>query len=68
MVEILPFEIFQNVFFSCIKAFLLVLGTCPMALQDLAIVFLAVGWDACLDILLCVTDLQSSHSVDVVGS
>ena len=39
MVEILPFEIFQNVFFSCIKAFLLVLGTCPMAEQDLAIVF-----------------------------
>ena len=39
MVEILPFEIFQNVLFSCIKAFLLVLGTCPIPQQDLAIVF-----------------------------
>ena len=37
MEEILPLEIFQNVFFFCIKALLLVLGTCPTSYQDLAI-------------------------------
>ena len=48
MEEILPLEIFQNNFFSCIQAFLLVLRTCPTAEQNLAIFFLAGGWDACL--------------------
>ena len=48
MEEILPLEMFQSMFFSCIKAFLLVLRTCPTAYQNLALVFLAGAWDACL--------------------
>ena len=43
----------------------LVLGTCPTPKQDLAMIFWQGDWDACLGM---VTDLQSSHSVDMVGS
>ena len=65
MEGILPLKLFQNVFPSCIKDFLLVLETFPTPKQDLAIVFWQGDWDVCLGM---VTDLQSSHSVDVVGS
>ena len=43
----------------------LVLGTCHTPKQDLAMIFWQGDWEACLGM---VTDLQSSHSVDVVGS
>ena len=65
---ILPHEIFRNVFCSYVKTFLLVLETSPTSLTRSSHSFLAEGWDVCLGVLLCVTDLESSHSVDVVGS
>ena len=48
---------------ACISV--LVLGTCSTPKQGLVMIFWQGDWDVCLGM---VTDLQSFHSVHVVGS